>query len=94
MSVIMEFSKWATVLNLFLIISLIFVYAKNMVKFKTSFTFGLFLFAFLFLVQNAVMLYFFVTMMPYYAAGVEVYTFIFSVLQTVAFLILNFVTWK
>ncbi len=90
----MELSKWILVFNLFLVVSLSFVYLKNLVKFKSSFTFGLFIFSFLFLIQNAVLLYFFITMMPYYAAGVEVYAFVFSVVQTVAFLVLNFITWR
>jgi len=94
MALMMELSKWVVVFNLFLIISLIFVYLRNLIKFKSTFTFGLFLFAFLFLMQNAVLLYFFLTMMPYYATGVETYAFIFSVVQAIAFLILNFITWK
>lgn len=94
MALMMELSKWILVFNLFLVVSLSFVYLKNLVKFKSSFTFGLFIFSFLFLIQNAVLLYFFITMMPYYAAGVEVYAFVFSVVQTVAFLVLNFITWR
>jgi len=94
MALMMELSKWALIFNIFLVGSLLFVYLKNLVKFKSAFTFGLFIFAFLFLIQNALVLYFFITMMPYYASGVEVYAFIFSIIQVVAFLILNFITWK
>ena len=90
----MEVSKWILILNLFLIVSLLYVYLKNLVKFKSSFTFGLFIFAFLFLVQNVIALYFLFTMMPYYSQGVEVYAFVFSILQTIAFSILNFITWR
>ena len=94
MTLMMNLSEIVIIVNIVLVASLIYVYLKNFVKFRSAFTFELFLFAFLFLIQNGVLLYFFLTMMPYYAGGVEVYAFIFSVLQTVAFLILNIVTWK
>jgi hypothetical protein len=61
---------------------------------RSSFTAGLLSFAALFLVQNIVSFYYFVTMMPYYANGLDVHVFLLTILQTFAFGILNYITWK
>ena len=83
-----------SVINLVLIVSLLYVYGKNAVKIKSLFTMGLIIFAALFLVHNAVSLYFMSTMMPYYGPEAEGYGFLFTILQTIAFSILNFITWR
>lgn len=81
-------------INVALISALLYVYLRNLIKLRSGFTFGLLLFAALFWLHNAFALYFSITMMPLYAAGVGPYMLIFMALQTVAFGILNYVTWK
>lgn len=83
-----------TFINCLLILSLIYVYIKNAIKIKSFFTLGLLIFALLFLIQNIVSIYFYITMIPYYVDEVETFGFIYSIIQTVAFIILNIITWK
>lgn len=74
--------------------ALIQVYISNLRKIKSKFTIGLLIFALLFLVQNLVSFYYFITMMDYYAPEVEVHVFILNLLQLVAFTILLKITWE
>ncbi len=94
MSIMMNLSEIVVVLNILLTVLLVYVYLGNFVKFRSAFTLGLFMFASLFFIQNVVLLYFFVTMMPYYSVGVEIYAFVLSVIQMIAFFILNVITWR
>ena len=94
MAMMLSLSTALTVVNLLLILSLLFVYVKNAAKIKSLFTLGLIIFALLFLIQNAVSLYFTITMMPFYGDEVQGYGMIFTILQTVAFTMLNIITWR
>lgn len=90
----MTLAVWLSGINILLILSLIYVYVKNYVKIKSMFTVGLLLFAILFLIHNALYLYFSITMMPYYTDNAQVFVFIFNLLQVLAFAILNIITWR
>ena len=90
----MEITKYLSAINVLLVIGLLIVYWKNFRKVKSGFTFGLLLFGIVFLAQNAVCLYFTATMMPYYVEGVQSYVLTLTGMQTVAFAIMNYVTWK
>ena len=81
-------------MNILLILGLLYVYLRNMMKIRSGFTLGLALFAGLFLVQNIMVLYFGITMMPLYAEGLGGFMLAFTLLQTLAFIIMNWVTWK
>lgn len=81
-------------INVLLLFALIAVYAKNTYKMPTIFGGGLLLFGILFLIHNAMYLYFVATMMSYYAPGHEVFAFIFTLCQTAAFGVLNYLSWK
>ena len=81
-------------INIALILGLLYVYVKNLVKIKSGFTFGLVFFAGLFLFHNVLVFYFSITMMPLYAESVSSFMLVFTLLQTIAFAILNWVTWK
>ncbi len=81
-------------INIALIFGLLYVYIRNMVKIKSGFTLGLVLFAGLFLLHNILVFYFSITMMPLYSEGVTPFMLGFTILQGVAFGILNWVTWK
>ncbi len=83
-----------TGINVLLVAGLLSVYADSFRKTRSLFTVGLLLFAVLFLVQDAVALYFAATMMPLYDPGVEGYVLAFTLLQTAAFAVLNWITWK
>ncbi len=80
--------------NLVLVTLLLYIYGTTYRKMKTGFTLGLALFAGLFLIQNAVTLYSYLTMMPIYAASVELHVTLFTVTQTVGLGVLLGTTWK
>jgi len=82
------------IVNVVLLLSLIWVYAKNTFAMPTVFGFGLLSFGLLFLVQNGMYLYVVTMMMPYYAPGHELFAFIFTLCQSAAFGILNYLSWK
>ena len=69
-------------INVLLLIGLIWIYASNFRKVRAQFTAGLFFFAALFLVQNLISLYSFLTMFMYYAAGVTGIVLAITVVQT------------
>ena len=77
-----------------LLLGLIYVYYRNLRKIKSNFTIGLLIFAVLFLVQNLISLYYFITMMNYYSPEVEIHAFILTLLQTIGFGILLKITWE
>ena len=83
-----------TGVNLLLAASLFAVYLRMALKTRSMFTLGLLVFAGLFLLQNAVSFYFFITMMPYFVPEVASYVLTLTLLQTIAFSILNWITWK
>ena len=93
-SLIMNITKVLTVISILLLLVLLYVYSKNLKAIKSKFTIGLFLFALLFLMQNIVSLYYYITMMKYYVPEVEVHVFIITLLQTIGFLVLLKITWE
>ena len=90
----MNITKVLTVISILLLLVLLYVYSKNLKAIKSKFTIGLFLFALLFLMQNIVSLYYYITMMKYYVPEVEVHVFIITLLQTIGFLVLLKITWE
>ena len=90
----MKFITALTLASVVMLLFLIYVYYKNLKKIKSGFTIGLLIFAVLFLVQNLVSIYYFLTMMDYYVPAVEKHVFIFTLLQTIGFAILLKITWE
>ena len=84
----------STGINIVLVLGLLFVYVRSYAKLRSGFTIGLMVFAALFLIQNAVAFYYYFTMMPYFVEDVQVFALILSVLQTLAFAVMNWITWK
>jgi len=82
-----------TAISVILLTMLLVVYFKNLKQMKSKLLLGLILFAAVFLVQNLVSLYYFVTMMNYYVSAVEIHVFILSLLQAIAFGVLLKITW-
>ena len=93
-SLIMNVTTIITAVSTIFLLGLLYVYYKNLRQVKSKFTIGLFIFAVLFLIQNLVSLYYYLTMMDYYSPEVEVHVFILTLLQTAAFLILLKITWE
>ena len=83
-----------TAVSTIFLLGLLYVYYKNLKHARSKFTIGLFLFALLFLIQNIVSLYYYITMMRYYAPEVEDHVFIITLLQTIGFLVLLKITWE
>jgi hypothetical protein len=94
MALMMNITMILSGVNILLIALLLYVYIGNYVKMRSGFTLGLMFFAILFLIHNVLYLYFSITMMPYYAESLETFAFIFTLLQTLAFSSLTWVTWK
>ena len=90
----MNITTALTGISTLLLLGLLYIYYKNLKKIKSNFTLGLFIFALLFLVQNLVSLYYFITMMKYYAPEVEIHVFILTLLQAIGFAILLKITWE
>ena len=91
---LMDITTVLSGINILLVGFLLYVYVQNYVKMKSGFTMALLLFALLFLVHNVLYLYFALKMMPYYASDLGMFAFIFTLLQTLAFGILSWATWK
>jgi type II secretory pathway component PulF len=85
--VLMQITFWISVLNIILLIFILSFQAKNFNKFKSGFTLGLLLFSAVFLIQNIIAAYFYMTMMPLFAQGTEIVHFIIMITQTIAFAI-------
>lgn len=75
-----------------LAIVLVALYGRMLSHVRTRLTFGLFTFSALFLIQNVVQLYFFSTMMQYYAGNVENLILVQNALATGALAFLAYVT--
>ena len=93
-SMIMKVTATLTGISILLLLGMLYVYYKNLRTARSKFTIGLFIFAVLFLIQSLVSLYYYITMMDYYAPDVEVHAFILTLLQTIAFAILLKITWE
>ena len=92
MAMIMNITTTLTAISILALSCLIHVYIQNLKKIKSKFTIGLLVFALLFLIQNLISLYYYLTMMDYYSPEVEVHVFILTLLQTIGFLILLKIT--
>ncbi|MBI2546379.1 hypothetical protein HYV81_04320 [Candidatus Woesearchaeota archaeon] len=83
-----------TGINILLLLSLAYIYGRNWMKVKTSFSTGLLLFTAIFLIQSITSFYFYMTEMPYFVEMVSLHVLILTVLQTIAFSVLNVISWK
>ncbi len=89
-----DFSTLFCFVNALLSLSLIYVYLRNYLKLRMPFTLGLLIFAFVFLIQNLVAIYFQFAMIMYYTSEVANIALILNLLETVALLSLCYVTYK
>ncbi len=94
MSLLMYGSVGGAIVNLVLVGLLLFAYSSSYRQMRTGFTLGLLVFALFFLVQNLITLFSYVTMMSYYAAGVDLHVALFTWAQTAGLGVLVATTWK
>ncbi|MEE9173765.1 MAG: hypothetical protein V3U30_02175 [Thermoplasmata archaeon] len=94
MSTLMYVSIIGAAANILFVGALLYVYGTSYQKMRTGFTLGLLVFAALFLLHNAITLFSFVTMMPIYAAGVDLQVALFTWVQTVGLGVLLVTTWR
>jgi len=93
-SLIMKITTVLTAISVLILGALLHVYIRNLRKIKSRFTIGLLIFAVLFLAQNLVSLYYFISMMDYYSTEVEIHAFILTLLQVIGFAVLLKITWE
>jgi hypothetical protein len=91
MSAVMTANIVLVVVNLVLMTTLLVLYGRLVREVRTLLTYGLLAFAGVLWLQNAVQLYFFATMMTYYAGGVEGLVLVQNGLATVAGVFLTLV---
>lgn len=81
--------NWISIIMLAI---LLVVYIMNYKKYKSGFTIGLVIFAGLLLLQNVLQVYFYTTSMQAYPPIVEQSTFIFEVIEIIAYGVILWVT--
>ena len=94
MNTIMMATTTLTAISVVLLLVLIILYIRNLRKIRSQLLIGLLIFTTLFFVQNIIALYYCLTMMDYYVPEVEFMVFIFSIIQTIAFSVMLWITWK
>ena len=94
MEFVMKATFVLTIVNIVLLLALSYVYGRNWVKMRSTFTAGLLLFTLAFLVQYLVSFYFYMTEMHFFVDMVSMHVFVLTVLQTIAFAILNGISWS
>jgi len=93
MTMLMSATTILTGASVLLLVGLLVIYLRNVRHVRSKLVVGLILFVVLLLIQNVVSLYYYVTMMPYYVVAVEPHMFIFSMLQTIAFSVMLWISW-
>jgi hypothetical protein len=94
MNFIMSATTVLTAISALLLVILLAVYFRNARRVKSKLLWGLIIFSLIFLAQNVFSLYYSLTMMEYYVPAVEFHILIFSILQTVAFSVMLYITWE
>ena len=82
----------SAIANIVLLLGLLYPALSNFSKTRSSIAGALMLFILLFLVQNIVAIYFHLVLM--YTPSVEVEVFVLTVIQSVSFVVLLWVTYK
>jgi hypothetical protein len=94
MEFVMKATFVLTVVNIVLLLALAYVYGRNWQKIRSTFSAGLLLFTLAFLAQYLVSFYFYMTEMSFFVDMVSMHVFVLTVLQTIAFAILNGISWS
>lgn len=94
MEFVMQATCVLTAVNIVLLLALVYVYGRNWLRVRSGFTMGLLVFTGAFLLQYVTSFYFYVTGMDYFVAMVSMYAFVLTLLQTIAFAVLNVISWR
>ena len=94
MDFVMKATFVLTIVNIVLLLALSYVYGRNWMKIRSKISAGLLLFTLAFLVQYLVSFYFYMTEMHFFVDMVSMHVFVLTVLQTIAFAILNGISWS
>jgi hypothetical protein len=78
----MQAAAFFALVNIILLIALIAIYTNSFRKIHAQFTVGLLFFAAMFLVQNLITLYSFLSMFMYFASGVTGLVLAITIVQT------------
>ena len=92
--IIMELTVIFEIVNVVLLLFLLSVYVQNYREMKTHLGLGLIIFAGFLLIQNLTGIYFHFVMIEYYSFEVMGHARVLSGIQTVALIVLAYVTWK
>jgi hypothetical protein len=84
---LMTWTLGFVIVNIILLVYLALFHLNHVRKIKSGFTLGLLIFVLVFLIQNLMAAYFYLTMMPLYVSSVEIPVFVTTVIETLAFLI-------
>ncbi|HLF55132.1 MAG TPA: hypothetical protein VI612_05435 [Candidatus Nanoarchaeia archaeon] len=94
MEFVMKATFVLTIVNIVLLLLLTYLYGRNWARMRTSFTAGLLLFTLAFLVQYGVSLYCYFTGMESFVEMAGMNALVVTGLQTIAFTILNAISWS
>jgi len=94
MSTVMMINMGVVAVNALLLTALLVLFGRMTRQVPSRFTWGLLAFAFVLWIQSVVQLYFFLTMMSYYAGSVENLVLVQNILATLASLFLTYVTFS
>ena len=81
-------------INVLLTLSLLYIYSQNYRKIKSRYTIGLMVFAFIFLVQSLMGLYFDLSMKMYYSSEAEKIALFLEGIKAVALAVLLKISWE
>lgn len=93
MEFLMQATFALTVVNVALLFLLTYLYGKNFSRLRSNFSLGLLLFTLAFLAHYATSLYFYLTNMAFYVDMVSMHVFAITLIQTIAFTVLNMISW-
>lgn len=90
----LKITWFLTAVNILLLLIAIVISVRSYMKMKAQYTIMIIALASLFLLQNLVSGYYFLTMMDFYVPDVSTHIMILSILQTIAFLTLLWMEWQ
>lgn len=90
----LDLATLVSIVNIILLIGLLFVYVKNYLKMKATFSLGLILFASLLLIQNLGAVYSQIAMIEFYSKPIAGFAFILNVLEALGLASLAYISWK
>lgn len=94
MNTIMTATTILNAMSVILLLILLALYFKNLKNVRSKLLIGLIIVTLVFFIQNVFILYYSLTMMTYYVPAVEFLVLMLSILQTLAFSIMLWITWE